>query len=109
MEKQEAMEKYLRDRFVREFRRGLRTMEQDPKAGKEYMERSFRYLRAAGMPEHRLRQAVALASQNQGTLISRIQWDYYMKNVKPEDRAAKTEAFKKVIKQENQRFLRGQQ
>jgi hypothetical protein len=92
------LEKWARERFIKEFRRGLNAMDEtnDPKQFQKHMTRAQAYLAAAGYPEHKIGDLISLASKDHESLIERMNWDFYVKSPIPSLRESGLDRFRRI-------------
>lgn len=71
--------------FLDQMNRGFQSLDQnDPEQAKTYFVRGKAILKIGGFPDEKYSQAFSLATRGNETLISRINENYFMKNVPPE-------------------------
>lgn len=83
----EDVQKYVLNKFVQEFRRGLRERQFNENQSSAYFTRAFAYLHIGGYPTEKFSDAIQIASKDHEALIDQLNWDYFMRNV-PTDKAA---------------------
>lgn len=76
-----AYEQDLENHFIKEFRRGLHEQESNPTQARDSFTRAFSVLNKGGYPNEKVSSAIALALQDNESLVNRLNWDFYLKNV----------------------------
>lgn len=77
----EEGQKLSLNRFVLEFRRGLRAQETDPEVAKTHFANAMAWLESGDYPKEKYNQAIAIAAKDHESQIQRMNWDYYTKDV----------------------------
>lgn len=104
MKEEKEMQKYGLDNFVQELRRGFRAMDQNnPEQSKDYFKRAFAWLRITGYPQEHMGSAIAIASKDYESIIDRINWEYYTKNVPENRKPVADQALQALMKQKYNR------
>jgi hypothetical protein len=76
-----AMEDFGKKEFIRYFHRALRDQEMNPELARSEFTQANAMLIAAGYPEEKYPEAISEAAQNNETLIERLNWDFYLKDI----------------------------
>jgi len=98
LKERKEFENVLQANFVKEFQRGVQAFDnKDPEQGHKFFKRAFVYINDQWFPAEKRDAAVALAAKDNGTLIQRIDWSYYMKDVPDAKKPVMLEAFKRNL------------
>ena len=76
-----AMEDYGKKEFIRYFHRALRDQEMNPELARSEFAQANAMLITTGYPEEKYSEAIAEAAKNNETLIERLNWDFYLKDI----------------------------
>lgn len=96
---QEDANKYALNRFVREYRRGIMSAENNSWDGyNDYMRRAFSYLKGLNYPEDKIPSAIAIASKGWETRIDSIREQFYTKNVPAGKEQQRMDDYTKFLK-----------
>lgn len=94
---QDDMNKYVLGKFIKEFHRALDAMESNnPQQAEVFFKNAKAWFVIGDYPIEKRGSAIAIASQNKESLIDRLDWDYFMKDLPP----SKTEGRMKGLQTE---------
>jgi hypothetical protein len=79
----EKEEKYIQ-KFVEQWKRGMRIQRDDPEGARDYFQQALVHLWQSGAREDRLPNAWARATAGDESLADQIDWNYYIKNAPKE-------------------------
>jgi len=91
------MEKHTLNKFVEEFRRGLTVQNDNPTQAQRYFTRAFTYLTVGGYPSEKVSSAISLAIKDNESLVERMDWSFYMKDVPESEKDTRLQAFKRKL------------
>src|SRR5258708_40054255 len=75
------MEDLGKKEFIRYFHRALRDQDMNPELARSEFAQANAMLITTGYPEEKYPEAIAEAAQNNETLIERLNWDFYLKDI----------------------------
>lgn len=101
---QQEIEKYAQQKFTTEFRKAIRTRNEDPQLSTQYMKRALAYLNIFDYPQEKRGAAIAQASKDYESLIEQMNWNFGIKDAPDSRKDVRRETFKF---QEQRRELRG--
>lgn len=79
---EKALQQHGLEQFTREFRRGLRAMnDNDPTQASDYFRRAKTYLKITGYPTEDYGKAYSIAAKDHESIINRVKWDYFTEKV----------------------------
>ncbi len=76
-----ALEDTGKKEFIRYFHRALRDQEMNPELARSEFAQANAYLVISGYPEEKYHEAIAEAAKDNETLIERLNWDFYLKDI----------------------------
>ncbi len=92
-----AQEDYGKKEFVKYFHRFLIDQEHNPELAREEFKQANASLIGHGFPEEKYAEALSEAIQGNETLIQRLNWDFYMKNLPNAQKEGKMDAYSRSI------------
>lgn len=90
---QVELEKYVMQKAEAEFRKGIRTRDENPEQSNAYFKRALAYLNIGGYPQEKRPAFIAQASRDNESLIDQMSWNFY-KNAPDARKPERLQAFK---------------
>ena len=87
------------DKFIQEYRKGLRMMSTNPNEASDFFRRGSYILKMSGYPEEDLPAAMSMALKGHESLVKEIDYEYYMKHLSAKDREAMIKAYQRTLRQ----------
>lgn len=100
------LEAHALKKFTQEFRRGVEAQENNQVQARKFFTRAFAYLHVGGYPEEDFHKAIAIAAKDYESVVERMNWDFYMKNIPNAKKQDKEEAYRRFLQRQNS--LKGQ-
>lgn len=94
-ENEKDLQKYALNNFITNFRRGLNEVD-NPSQRQDWMKRAFTWLEISGYPREKIPYAIALASRDHESMIERMDWSFYIKDVPTPERPRRQETYKAI-------------
>ena len=66
----------------------------------DYQRRAWHWLRVAGFPEDRYAEALAIAAKDRESMISRSNWNYFLKHVPTTRQPTADQGFRQYLNKE---------
>ena len=85
--------KHAEQYFIREFRRGLRAAENSPEQARQFFTNAFVSLHLVGFPEEDMGKVISTATQDNESLVERINWKYFIKDVPQDQKEQRIEQY----------------
>jgi hypothetical protein len=93
---QEDRRKYGLKRFIEYYQRAARLTGSDDKAGAEAFGKAFSWLRVTGWTPDKLPEALGIANRGVEDLITRAQFDYYVRKAVPEQAEQLADTYRQI-------------
>lgn len=85
--------KHTEQFFIREFRRGLRAAIDNPEQARAFFTNAVASLHMVGYPEEDMPKVYSTAAQDHESLIERINWKYFIKDVPQDQKRQRLDQF----------------
>jgi hypothetical protein len=90
---QKELEKFVSDRFVQEFIKGMRVSKDNPQQAEEYFKRAIAYTKVGGIRPDLYSSLVSRAITGNESLESSVNWSFFIKNAPDELKQQYIDAF----------------
>jgi hypothetical protein len=98
---QKDLEKYVSDKFVVEFRKGLRNAQDNPQQADEYFRRALAYTKMGGIRPDLMANLISRGLQGNEALADSVNWSFFIKNAPDELKEQYLEAYRRRQQQGN--------
>jgi hypothetical protein len=107
MDERKKMQTEGLSNFLREFHRSLEAFaNKDTQQGQDFYNRAQAYLIVSGFPDEKRASALSLAYDSNKSLIDKIDPDYFTKNLPPDIRDSKLDAYRRTLQMQQNRGAR---
>jgi hypothetical protein len=97
------LENHVSAQFGKEFRRYLQALrDENPQQAQQFGSRAFALLKIGGIAEDKIPKILSIAAEDNKSLISRIDWSFYLNNAPKGQAADRMEAFQNILRRQNQ-------